>query len=193
MADPSTLPPRTSHYFTPALYERLRADSRHWSQSSPVADPGLRGEAEAFLFLEARLLDQGRFEAWLDLYDDECVYWVPSRPGGGDPEQEVALALDDRRRLEDRVVWLRSAYVWSQIPRSRTVRMITNVEAVRHEGDLVVRSNFVLHDARGARQATHFGWYLHRVATSADGWRIRAKHVYLAQSDQPHENTSIIF
>lgn len=193
MADLSTLRARESRYFTPELYERLRADTRYWSQPTAIADDDLRAAAETFLYREARLLDQGRFEEWLDLYAEECVYWIPTRPGGGDPEVEIAIALDDRRRLEDRVVWLRSAYIWSQIPRSRTVRTIGNVEAARLDGDVLIRSNFALHDSRGHRTATHFGWYLHRVTDTGDGWRVRAKHVHLAAADQPHENTSIIF
>lgn len=193
MAELTDLPERAARYFTPALYAELRADAQWWSERSTLPDQTLRGEAEAFLHLEARLLDDGRFEDWLELFSDDCVYWVPSSTGGGDPEREVAIALDDRRRLEDRVVWLRSAYIWSQIPRSRTVRMISNVEVDRSEGELIVRSNFVLHDARGHRHATHFGRYLHRVVTTPNGWQIRAKQVHLVESDQAHENMSILF
>ncbi|WP_433598324.1 aromatic-ring-hydroxylating dioxygenase subunit beta [Nocardia sp. CA-135953] len=174
------------------MYDRLRSDSRWWSENTPVSNGALRAEAEAFLFLEARLLDDGRFEDWLDLYSDDCVYWVPSHPGGGDPETEVSIALDDRRRLEDRIVWLRSAYIWSQIPKSRTVRMLSNVEVARDGEDVLVRSNFVLHEARGPRHATHFGWLHHRIAAASTGWNVRAKHVYLVESDQPHENMSIV-
>ncbi|MFD0853509.1 aromatic-ring-hydroxylating dioxygenase subunit beta, partial [Actinomadura adrarensis] len=164
-----------------------------WSGTVPPGDPADRGAAETFLYAEARLLDQGRFEEWLDLYGPECLYWIPGEVGGGDPSREVAIALDDRRRLEDRVVWLRSAFIWSQIPRSRTVRSVTNVETLRDGSDLLVRSNFLLHDVRGGRHATHFGWYLHRIDTSGDRWRVRVKQVHLADCDQAHENVSLIF
>jgi 3-phenylpropionate/cinnamic acid dioxygenase small subunit len=193
MAELTELSQKESRYFTPSLYAGLRADSRWWSERSSLPDQRLRGECEAFLYLEARLLDDGRFEDWLGLYSDDCVYWVPQRPGGGDPECDVAIALDDRRRLEDRVVWLRSAYIWSQIPRSRTMRMISNVEVDSDDDGLIVRSNFVLHEARGPRHATHFGRYLHRIVTTGTEWQVRAKHVYLVESDQPHENMSILF
>lgn len=192
MTDLKNLPVRESWHFTPDLYERMRSDSRWWTENTPLADAALRAEAEAFLYLEARLLDEGRFEDWLDLYTDDCLYWVPFHPGGGDPETEVSIALDDRRRLEDRVVWLRNAYIWSQIPRSRTIRMISNVELGRDQGDLLIRSAFVVHDARGHRRATHFGWTHHRIVDDPAGWAIRAKHVYLVESDQPHENMSIV-
>ncbi len=192
MADLTELPARESHYVTPELYARLRADSDRTTTLASAPEPGLRAQCEDFLHLEARLLDDGRFEDWLDLYSTECMYWIPARVGA-DPAREVAIALDDRRRLEDRVVWLRSAYIWSQIPRSRTVRMISNVEVVRAGADLLVHSNFLLHDVRADRHVTHVGRYLHRLTAVEAGYQIQTKQVHLADCDQAHENTSIIF
>lgn len=192
MTDRAHYPVRDSRYFTPALYEGLIADAGRWDRRTDAGDSRDRATAEAFLYREARLLDQGRFDEWLDLYCVDCVYWIPAVPGGGDPRREVSIALDDRRRLEDRVVWLRSAFVWSQIPRSRTTRLITNVEAIRDGSDLVVRSSFALYDIRGSHCNTHVGWYLHRIDITDGRWRIRIKQIHLADSDQAHENMSII-
>ena len=116
-------------------------------------------------------------------------------PGGGDPTSEVTLAFDDRRRLEDRVAWLRSAYIWSQIPRSRTRRMISNVEVTLATApdELLVRSNFVVHDVRPGYQAMFPGWTAHRLRADGDGWLVAVKQVNLLDSDQAHANLSIIF
>ena len=32
---------------------------------------------EQFLYHEARLLDTGQFEAWLDLFTEDATYWLP--------------------------------------------------------------------------------------------------------------------
>ena len=40
---------------------------------------------EQFLLLEARLLDEARFDEWLALFTPEASYWVPSEPGQADP------------------------------------------------------------------------------------------------------------
>ena len=77
---------------------------------------------------EARLLDQLDFDEWLAMYAPECIYWVPGTPAAGDPRREIAISFDDRRRMEDRIYRLRTGYAWSQAPKSRTVRMISNVE-----------------------------------------------------------------
>ena len=37
-----------------------------------------RQEAEEFLFREALLLDRGDWDAWLDLYLPDAVFWMPA-------------------------------------------------------------------------------------------------------------------
>lgn len=72
---------RYSWYVDSAFYAELAAVTAGWSDEWPAADPSVRYETETFLFREARLLDDGRFNDWLDLYGDECLYWVPvTRP-----------------------------------------------------------------------------------------------------------------
>ena len=41
----------------------------------------MRAELEAFVLAEARLLDERRFAAWLELFAEDGVYWVPSALG----------------------------------------------------------------------------------------------------------------
>jgi benzoate/toluate 1,2-dioxygenase beta subunit len=188
-------PSRVSAYVDPGFYERLAAHVAELDEPAAPVASDVRAAAEGLLFREARLLDEGRLEDWLDLFVPECLYWMPMTPGGGDPTSEVTLAFDDRRRLEDRVAWLRSAYIWSQIPRSRTRRTLSNVEvtAAQAGGELLVRSNFVLYDVRPGYSATLPGWTAHRLRAGDDGWRIAVKQVNLLDSDQAHANLSIIF
>jgi benzoate/toluate 1,2-dioxygenase beta subunit len=184
-----------SHYVDLGFYDRLQRDLRGLDETGVSTDPALRASCEALLLREARLLDQAEFEDWLELFVPECLYWIPASAGGGDPSSEVTIAFDDRRRLEDRVAWIRSAYIWSQIPRSRTLRLITNVEVgtPEHPYEAVVRSNFTLHDVRPSYRATFPGWYVHRLRDDGDGWRIVVKQTNLLDCDQAHTNVSIIF
>ena len=121
------------------------------------------GEAEAFLAHEARLIDEGRFNDWLELFSPDCLYWVPITPGGGDPRREVSHAFDDCRRLTDRVYWLRTGLAFSQIPQSRTRRVIGNVEVLDEPGSGLrfIRSNFIVNEFRAGVAKTYTGWYGH--------------------------------
>lgn len=150
---------------------------------------------QSFLTREARLIDEGRFNDWLEHFTDDCLYWVPVTAGGGDPTTEVSHAFDDRRRLTDRVYWLRTGLAFSQIPASRTRRVIGNVETTIDPatGEQLVRSNVVVNEFRAGVTKTYPGWYGHVLRATEDGWRIKLKQINLLDSDQIHENLTLVF
>ncbi|MFJ9392984.1 aromatic-ring-hydroxylating dioxygenase subunit beta [Nocardioides sp. NPDC101246] len=150
--------------------------------------------AQSFLAREARMIDEGRFNDWLDVFAGDGLYWVPVTAGGGNPRTEVSHAFDDHRRLTDRVYWLRTGLAYSQLPASRTRRLITNVETILDdEGRRLVRSNFVVHEFRAGVAKTYAGWYGHVLVPHGSEWRIRLKMVNLLDSEQYHENLTLVF
>jgi 3-phenylpropionate/cinnamic acid dioxygenase small subunit len=152
-------------------------------------------QAQSFLAREARLIDEGRFNDWLEQFTDDCLYWVPITAGAGDPAVEVSHAFDDRRRLTDRVYWLRTGLAFSQIPASRTRRVIGNVETTvdPSTGERLVRSNFAVYELRAGVTKIYSGWYGHILRESGDGWQIKLKQANLLDSDQIHENLTLVF
>ena len=102
----------------------------------------LRFEAEEFLYREASLLDERRFDEWLDLLTDDVHYWMPirrtttakevanefTRPGDG------AFFDDDKRLLTLRVQRLSVGRAWAEDPPSRTRRMVSNVRILSIDG-----------------------------------------------------------
>ena len=182
-------------YVTDALYRELIANFSGWQDDArAVADPAARETFRMLLEREARLLDQLKYEEWLALYTAECIYWVPSTPNAGDPRREIAVMFDDRRRLEDRIYRLRTGFAWSQAPASRTVRLITNVEAFATARDDVrmLRSNFLISEFWGDETRILTGWAGHRVVRDGNAWKIQAKQVNLLECDQSIRNPSII-
>lgn len=186
---------RWSFHVDDEFYAELARFAGLFADDWPVPEPAVLAQVTHLVGREARLIDEGRFEAWLDLFTEDCLYWVPIVPGGGDPTREVSHAFDDRRRLTDRIYWLGTGLAFCQIPPSRTRRLISNVEVLDLPADglRLVRSNFAVHEFRAGQMRTYAGWYGHVLAQSRGAWRIRVKQVNLLDSDQGHENLTLVF
>jgi 3-phenylpropionate/cinnamic acid dioxygenase small subunit len=188
-------PSLTSHYVTDEFYRKLIAAFTNWQRDDlAISDSAERDTFRAFIEREARLLDQLRFDEWLALYAPECVYWVPATPEAGDPRREVAISFDDRRRMEDRIFRLRTGYAWSQAPKSRTLRMVSNVEvfATARADARMVRSNLLISEFRVDGTRFLSGWCGHRFVQHAGRWLIEVRQVNLIDCDQSLRNPSIV-
>jgi benzoate/toluate 1,2-dioxygenase beta subunit len=188
-------PSISSYYVNDRLYRALVESFTDWqNEERTVAQPELRDHFRMLLEREARLLDQLRFDEWLAMYARECIYWVPGTPEGGDPRREIAICFDDRRRMEDRIYRLRTGYAWSQAPKSRTVRMISNVEVFEADDSAarMVRSNFLISEFRVDGTRFLSGWCGHRFVRTADRWEIQVRQVNLIDCDQNLRNPSIV-
>ena len=187
-------PSKSSWYVGDAFYESLVAAFADWDRDErAILDPARRDAVRAFLEREARLLDQGRYEAWLALYAPECAYWIPGTPERGDPRREITFAFHDRRQLEDRIYRLGTGFAWSQSPASRTVRSVSNVELFSADGAGIVmaRSNFQIAEFRNGDLRHWAGWAGHRLQANGGGFSILAKQVNLIDCDQNIRNPSI--
>ncbi len=188
-------PSSSSYYVDDAFYQDLVDSFAQLDEDNPeIAERNLRDACTAFLSREARLLDQGRFEAWLDLFTGECAYWVPATRPAGDPRREIAVAFHDRRQLEDRIFRLRTGYAWSQQPASRTVRHVANLALFRLPGSdrLLLRSNFQVVEFRAGDTRRLDGHAGHILLRDGNGFRIQAKQVNLIDCDQNLRNPSIV-
>jgi 3-phenylpropionate/cinnamic acid dioxygenase small subunit len=158
------------------------------TKQSAVPHPGepAAADIERFLILEARLLDEARYEEWLGLFTADARYWVPSQPGQQSPVDTVSLMYDDRRLLETRVRRLASTQPHAQTPPSRTSRIVANptVEETAADGrSHSVRSKLLMVEFRLDSQRLFAGTCLHRLVRVEDGFRIALKRVDLINSD----------
>ena len=188
-------PSLVSHYVTDAFYRALIEAFKDWQRDDrALTEPAERERFRALIEREARHLDQLAFDEWLAMYSPECIYWVPSTPGGGDPRREIAISFDDRRRMEDRIYRLRTGYAWSQAPKSRTVRMISNVEVFKTADarQRMVRSNFLISEFRPDGVRFLSGWCGHRFVETGGRWLIEVRQVNLIDCDQNLRNPSIV-
>ena len=140
----------------------------------------------AFLYREARLIDEHRYHEWLTLWESsDTLYWVPCNEDDIDPRRQVSIIYDDHDRLSQRVERLLSGSVLAQQPVPKMRRIVSNIELEQEGPDLLaVRSNFILATARAGRQELWAGQALHRLRVYGAAHRIVSKKVLLNNSDQ---------
>lgn len=152
-----------------------------------------RADAEEFLYGEARLLDERRFDEWLKLFTDDGLYWVPINENS-DPNKEPSILYDDALTREQRVHQLLHEPHYSQLPPSRTVRLISNVEVHPDNGSdsCVIYCNVAIFELRPGdfrqsglgQQRSIVGRCEYRLRHEGS-WRISLKKVVLIDRDLP--------
>src|SRR5262249_42877769 len=106
----------------------------------------------------------------------------------------VSLIYDDRRLLETRVRRLASPRIYSQEPRSRTSRIVSNV-SIEDSGNnaCTVRSKFVMIEYRRDSQRLFTGTAFHRLVQADGGILIASKRVNLLNCDAPLDVIVVLF
>ena len=108
----------------------------------------LLDEVTQFVYLEARLQDEHAYDAWEALWTDDGVYWVPANGEGGDPEQCMSIIYDNRSRIALRIRQFHTGKRFSQTPKSRLRRLVSNVEILQHDdAQIVVGSNAMVFES----------------------------------------------
>jgi 3-phenylpropionate/cinnamic acid dioxygenase small subunit len=149
---------------------------------TPGPDLALQHRVERFLYLEARLLDEQRFEQWCDLFTDDGVYWMPSRHDQTSTDEVVSVFYDDRSVMASRIRRLRHPDAHVQAPVSCTAHGVSNIEIDPEPGEagtLVVHAVFQMAEYRRDTPRWFAGRYRFELTPSGEAFRIRMKKVML--------------
>jgi len=115
-------------------------------------------EVQDFLYREAELLDERRYEAWLDLFTEDAHYFMPMRRNvpHDEPEREFTRAGADvawfdegKDTLARRVAQIRTGIHWAEEPLSRICHMVSNVQVLHAtDSEVGVKSRFLIYRNR---------------------------------------------
>ncbi len=161
---------------------------------APIARQSAIGQDfEAFLFHEARLMDNHCFDDWLNLWDKDCLYWVPCNAEDVDPSRELSIIYEHHDQIRERVRRLSGKFAHAQQPKSRLIRVLSNIEITSADGDTITgTSTFVLGEVRLNRQMTWFGRNEHVLVRTEAGLKIRRKKVFVPNNDTPMPNMTFL-
>lgn len=140
-----------------------------------------------FLYREAIYLDEQRYDDWLDLFTEDCEYWLPAWKGDHqpteDPTREVSLIYYNARSgLEDRVWRVRSGQSVASQPVPRTGHFIGNIQIEDMTGDVIpVNASWQAHSYMHKTKdtVTFFGRYHYNLVRAGEAFRIKRKKIIL--------------
>lgn len=174
-------------------YKRIKGYSDSFWNLSALGDPVKDHSIEMFLAKEARILDQQSFDEWLELFLDSACYWIPGSSPAESPAEEVTLEFHDIRRLKDRVVRIQTGFAYSQIPISKTNRVIGMPEVWKDpssESTFLARASFIINESRDGRSKVISGWYGYVLVIENDEIKIKMKQINLNDSSSPQGDNS---
>jgi 3-phenylpropionate/cinnamic acid dioxygenase small subunit len=114
----------------------------------------LQADIERFFSAEAELLDERRFDEWLNLLHEDLRYWMPiarnvrfDRPELEYTREHSEASWFDEGKdiLRKRVLQVQGGDHWAEEPRSRTTHLVANVRVESTNGpDITAKCRFVV-------------------------------------------------
>lgn len=153
-----------------------------------------------WLYEEANFLEQGDFEEWLLLLDDDVRYTAPVRRTrlrheGSEFDPVMKHYEDTLDTLKQRVRRLRTRYAFAEDPPSRTRRLVTNIRV--HEtaapGELAASSSLLVLRNRLDDPTSHLISALREdvFVRHSDGLKLRRRTILLDSATLPTHNLAI--
>jgi len=149
----------------------------------------LYAQVRDLLYLEADLLDRQRWDDWLALYTDDCVYWVPSWLSedelGDDPEMQVNMIyIVGKPGLVARLHRISSGQAYAEMPLSQTSHLVNTVRLLDSKDDGVISASAkwmtLSVDSRMGKQVRG-GWYEYELRRVGKGLSIARKKIVLLE------------
>jgi 3-phenylpropionate/cinnamic acid dioxygenase small subunit len=178
-------------------------------RSDAIAYVLLKQEVDEFLYHEAELLDERRYEAWLELLADDVRYWMPMRRNVkvGELEREFTReGLDinwfdeGKDTLTRRVQQILTGVHWAEEPLSRLCHMISNIQlldakpSVSEPSEITVKCRFLIYRNRVETETDILVGKREDVLRRLNGqWKIAQRKIILDQNVLQAKNLTFFF
>ena len=169
----------------------------------------LRHAIEDFLYREAELLDERRYEEWLDLFTQDAHYWMPMRRNvpRDEPEREFTRHGTDvnwfdegKDTLTRRVRQILTGVHWAEEPPSRICHVVSNVQVVSmtpedpSPSEVAVKSRFLVYRNRVQTETDFLVGKRDDVLRRVNGdWKIARRKIILDQNVLLAKNLTVFF
>lgn len=152
------------------------------------------GEIQQFVFREARLLDEQRWQAWSDLFTEDGTYWVPASVDQPDPINHVSLIYEDSLLRAIRLRRYDHPNALSLQPLPRSLHLVSNIMVDDYDagsGRCRVNSRQIMVEYRRDQQQVLAGAVTHELVRVEGDFRMQSKRVDLVNCDAMLESIQI--
>jgi 3-phenylpropionate/cinnamic acid dioxygenase small subunit len=135
-----------------------------------------------FVYHEARLIDEKRFDEWYDLYAEDCRYWMPLMRGQPEGAEHTSLFDEDKLLLRIRIERLRNPKSYSQANPSWCQHILQEPRIERHDQKtaiVVLRTPFMYLEYQQDQQEIYAGVAWHHLRRSGEKIVIALKKIEL--------------
>lgn len=138
-----------------------------------------------FIYHEADLLDQRRFDTWYDLFTDDAIYWMPLKRDQQEEDLHNTLFFEDKLLLQVRIRRLAHPKVFSQSPPSYCQHVLQRPKIERSSNaNLVTTSTpFIYVESQGDDQIVLAGVTQHQLKINNDAFMIYRKCIRLLNTE----------
>lgn len=144
-----------------------------------------------FVYDETRMLDDARFDAWLDLWTPDGIYWMPLDYNQQDAKLVTSLLHEDFFMMKLRVERFKGERTFSQKPKTRCHHVIQRpfVDSIDHEaGAFVTHTSFHYVETRLDDQLLLAATARHELVLVEGMLKMKLKRVDLLNSDAAFGN-----
>jgi 3-phenylpropionate/cinnamic acid dioxygenase small subunit len=170
---------------------RERYRTRPLPERSAVrVEADLQRRVEQFLFYQSELLDTKSWQAYIDLFADESVYWMPARPEQTEWLDSASIFAEDKQLMSVRMGRITHPNAWSQAPLWETNHVLGNVVIEElGESRIRVRSRFQVQELRRDQLRSLAGVYRHTLLRREEDFKIELQRVDLMNAQAPFDYT----
>src|SRR5215468_6513282 len=150
----------------------------------------LQREVEHLLFAQAEALDDKRWQAFIDLFTADGMYWMPPAPHYTTWDGVPSIFYEDRNLMTVRMKRVTHPHAWSQSPMWGTSHLVSNVAIEREDprtGEIIVRSRFHMMEFRRDASRHFAGTYRHQLVHANGAYRIKLQRVDMVNGQGPYD------
>ena len=170
----------------------------------------LKHEIEDFLYHEADLLDERRYDDWLTLLADDVRYWMPMRRNVKVDDlaereftregRDISWFDEGKETLTRRVRQIQTGIHWAEEPVSRISHLISNVQllevnpSLAEPAEVTVKCRFLIYRNRVETETDILvGKREDKLRRAGSQWQIAHRKILLDQNVLLSKNLTFFF